>query len=70
MVPTQNRLHLPLIKRAWVSRVFDHIPLPSKKFHLLSTWYSTDEDPPVKIMLFMKFQIDQITVCQINNHLK
>jgi hypothetical protein len=36
MVPAQNMLHLSLIKRAGVSRVFDHIPLPRKKFQLIN----------------------------------
>jgi hypothetical protein len=68
-VSAQNRLHLPLVKRAGVSRFFTRYHFQVKSF-ILSTWYSTDEDPLVRIMSFWEFQIYQITVCQINNHLK
>jgi hypothetical protein len=68
-VQAQNRLHLPLIKRTRADMVFDHISLPRKKF-ILSTRYSTGEDLPIKNKSFREFQINQITTCYINNHLK
>jgi hypothetical protein len=37
-VPTQNRLHLTLINKAGVSRIFDQIPLP---------WWRSTPEPPV-----------------------
>jgi hypothetical protein len=38
--PTQNRLHLPLIKRAEADKVFDQKLLSRKKFHYINQVYN------------------------------
>jgi hypothetical protein len=52
--PTQNKLHLPLIKRIRVAKFLTRYHFQERSF-TISTKYSIDEDPPTKIKSFQKF---------------